>query len=335
MQTRTLGRTGIELSEIGFGVWTISTGWWGEYTEQQAIDLLRAAFDRGIRFFNTSNVYGEDGYGEKLLAKAFSDVRDQVVIATTFGYDVDAPRAEGKGGHAERPHDWSADNVRRSLERSLANLNSEHIDLWQLHNPRTDAMRDDRLWELLGDLRAQGMVKAFGPSIGPAIGWRDEGLFAIENRDIDFIHHIFNMLEQDPGNDFNDAAGEREIGVLVRVPHSSGLLEGKFDRDTTFPEGDHRRHRPKEWLEEGLSKVDALNFLVQGREEATIGQVALKWVLSDPVVTSVQPNIYDAAQIDEFVAAPDVDEFDADELGDVDMLYRQNFGVERETAAAR
>lgn len=335
MKTRTLGRTGLELSEVGFGVWTVSTGWWGSYTEDEAAALLRAAFDLGITFFNTSNVYGADAYGERLIAKALGDVRDQIVVATTFGYDVDAPRAASKGGHAERPHDWSADNVKRSLERSLEALGTDSIDVWQLHNPRMDAMRDDKLWEVLADLKSQGLVTAVGPSIGPAIGWREEGMFAIEHRDIDFVHHIFNMLEQDPGNDFNDAAGENEIGVLVRVPHSSGLLEGKFTKDTKFDANDHRSHRKQEWLDDGLKKVEALDFLVQGREDATIGQVALKWVLSDPVVTSVQPNIYDIEQIREFVAAPEVDEFDADELGEVDMLYRTNFGLDREPVAAR
>lgn len=334
MQTRMLGRTGLELSTVGFGVWTVSTGWWGKYTEDEAIRLLRAAYDNGITFFNTSNVYGENGYGERLLATAFADVRDKVVIATTFGYDVDAPRAAGKGGHTERPHDWSADNVKRSLDRSLENLDTESIDVWQLHNPRMDAVENDALWDLLYDLRKQGLVRAIGPSMGPAIGWRDEGLKVIRERDIDFVHHIFNMLEQDPGNDFNDAAGEREIGVLVRVPHSSGLLEGKYDETTTFDADDHRSHRKKEWLTDGLKKVEAVNFLVDTREEATIGQVALKWVLSDPVVTSVQPNIYDLEQIAEFSQAPEIDEFDADELGDVDMLYRANFGVDREPAGA-
>lgn len=327
MQKRELGRTGISIGEVGFGVWTVSTGWWGEYSEQEAIDLLRGAYERGVTFFNTANVYGDDGYGEQLVAKALADVRDDVVIATTFGYDLEAPRATS--GHAERPHDWSADNVRRSLERSLENLGTDRIDVWQLHNPRFDALRDDALWKLLDDLRAEGLVRAIGPSMGPAIGWREEGVFAITERNIDFIHHIFNVLEQDPGREFTDLAADSEIGVLVRVPHSSGLLEDAYTADTTFDADDHRSHRSREWLEDGLRKVDALRFLLDGRE-ATMGQVALKWLLSDPGVTSVLPNIYNLAQIEEFAAAPDIDEFDADELGEIDALYRVNFGIDRE-----
>ena len=335
MHQRTLGRSGIELSEIGFGVWTVSTGWWGKYTEEEASVILRNAFDHGITFFNTANVYGENGYGEKLIASALADVRDQITVATTVGYDVDAPRPDSHGGHSERPHDWSADNVQRSLERSLTNLGVDCIDVWQLHNPRMDAFRDDALWNQFDEFKRQGLIKSIGPSMGPAIGWREEGLFAIRERDIDFVHHIYNVLEQEPGRDFTDEAGDREIGVLVRVPHSSGLLEGKYTKDTTFDANDHRSHRTKAWLEEGLYKVEQLQFLLEGRDEATIGQVALKWLLADPAVTSVLPNIYSVEQIEEFAAAPDIDEFDADELGDIDMLYRSNFGLEREPAGVR
>lgn len=327
MHHRSVRNTGIQLSEVGFGVWTIASGWWGTYTEDEATKILRAAFDAGITFFNTGNVYGANGYGEQLVARALSDVRDQIVIATTFGYDVDAPRANAHGGHAERPHDWSADNVKRSLEQSLLNLDTDSIDLWQLHNPRMDALKDDALWELLYDLRSQGMIKAVGPSIGPAIGWRDEGMFAIENRDIDFFHHIYNMLEQEPGREFTDAASDRDIAVLVRVPHSSGILEGKYDLDTTFDANDHRSHRTREWLVEGIAKVDALSFLTEGRD-ATIGQVALKWLLTDPGITSVQPNFYGIEQVQEFSVAGDIDEFDADELGEIQLLVKTNFGLD-------
>lgn len=328
MEYRDLGKTGLQVSSVGFGVWTVTTGWWGEYTEEQAKSLMRAAFDRGVTLFNTSNVYGDGGYGERVVGETFADVRDQVVIATTFGYDVDAPRSGS--GHSERPHDWSTENVKRSLETSLKNLGVDAIDMWQLHNPRMDALQNDELWNLLADLKSQGMIKSYGPSMGPAIGWRDEGAWVLQNREIDFFHHIYNMLEQDPGREFIELAAEREIGVLVRVPHSSGLLEGKYNAETTFEKSDHRSHRSKEWLEEGLHKVEQLQFLKDAREDATIGQIALKWLLSDPAVTSVQPNFYGLEQIEEFATAPEVDEFDADELGEVDLLYRANFGLDHE-----
>ncbi|MCW2922610.1 MAG: aldo/keto reductase [Thermoleophilia bacterium] len=325
---RPIRDTGVSVSEIGFGVWTVAAGWWGAYTREEASALIREAYDLGITFFNTSNAYGEDGYGETLVRDALADVREHVTVATTFGYDLDAERAPGSSGQAERPHDWSKENVMRSLERSLSNLGTDRIDLWQLHNPRMDAMHDDALWELLGDLRSQGVVRSFGPSIGPAIGWKDEGLYAIEHRDIDFFHHIYNMLEQAPGRAFLEAAADTDVAMLVRVPHSSGLLEDQFTPDTRFDATDHRSHRREAWLVEGLQKLDSLRFLVEDREGATLGQVALKWVLADPQNATVQPNINTRAQLREFAAAPDVEDLDADELGEIDTLFDLDFGVE-------
>lgn len=332
MEYRYFGNSDLKVSVIGFGLWTVTTGWWGSYTRDEAVGLLRTAFDSGITFFNTANVYGEDGYGETVLREALADQRQNIVIGTTFGYDLDAPR--GGSGHRERPHDWSPANVRRSLERSLENLGIDFIDVWQLHNPRMDALRDDEFWNTVEQIKAEGLVKQVGPSIGPRIGWRDEGVFAIENCPIDFVHHIYNMLEQEPGREFTDKAGERDIAVLVRVPHSSGLLEDRYTLETTFDANDHRSHRDRAWLVDGLEKVGHVRFLLEGRDDATLGQVALKWLLSDPAITSIQPNIYNAEQILEFAAAPDVDEFDADELGEIDALYRVGFGLQRETVEA-
>lgn len=328
MHHRPIGSTGVSVSEISFGVWTISAGWWGTYSHDEACSLLREAFDLGITTFNTSNAYGSDCYGETLVRDALADVRDRITVATTFGYDLDAPREPGKSGQAERPHDWSRDAVLRSLERSLEHLGVDAIDMWQLHNPRMDAMRNDELWEMLYDLRRQGVVKAVGPSIGPAIGWKEEGLFALENRDIDFFHHIYNMLEQDPGRAFNAAAGERDVPMLVRVPHSSGLLEDQYTLDTRFEASDHRSHRRTSWLREGLQKIDSLRFLLEDRNGATMGQLALKWILADPQNATVAPNIMNAEQLREFAAAPDIEDLDADELGEIDTLFDLHFGVE-------
>lgn len=328
IEHRPIRETGVQVSEIGFGVWTIAAGWWGTYTREEATAMIREAFDLGITFFNTSNVYGEDNYGETLVRDALAGVRDQVTIATTFGYDVAAERKPGFSGQAERPHDWSKDNLMRTLEKSLVALGTDSIDMWQLHNPRMDAMQDDALWDALYELRSQGVVKAIGPSIGPAIGWKDEGLFALAERDIDFFHHIYNLLEQEPGRSFTEAAAERDVAMLVRVPHSSGLLEDRYTPETRFDASDHRSHRREAWLHDGLRKLDAIRYLLEDREGATMGQLAIKWLLSDPQNASVQPNINTVEQLREFAAAPDIEELDADEIGEIERLYDLGFGVE-------
>jgi len=322
VKTRTFGTSGIPASEVGFGLWTVSTGWWGEHSDESATALLREAYDLGITFFDTADTYGE-GRGETLLAEALGDVRDDITIATKFGYDIYSPWE--RKGHVERPHDWSPKFIRFALEQSLSRLGTDHIDVYQLHNPRMDAIRSDAVFEVLEEAKAAGKIRAYGVALGPAIGWRDEGIEAFTTRPLAAGQIIHNLLEQDPGRELIDAARANGIGLMARVPHSSGMLEGKYTKDTVFAENDHRRHRPKEWLEQGLRKVERLGFLT---EERTLGQAAIKWLLAEPAVTTVLPNIYDSEQLREFAAAPATTDLSSSELERVADLYANGFYLE-------
>ena len=313
---------GIEVSEIGFGNWTVTTGWWGDYSEADTVALHRAAFDLGVTFFDTSNAYRE-GYGEEVLGKALADVRDEVVIATKFGYDLDA--TAGRRGQQERPHRTDVASVRADLDASLRRLGVDHIDLWQLHNPRMAHLDDDDLFAFLDEAAAAGKIRAYAIALGPKIGWRDEGVHGMRTRDLAAVHMIYNILEQDPGRDLLAVGRETDTRMIVRVPHSSGMLEGDLTADHVFPKHDHRRHRPRSWLVEGVQKVERLRFL----EEAgrTLGQAALRWVLADPGVATTLPNVYGHEQLREFTAASDVPDLSAEELARVAELYADNFGV--------
>jgi aryl-alcohol dehydrogenase-like predicted oxidoreductase len=317
---------GIEISEIGFGNWTMTTGWWGTYTEQEAIDLHLAAFDAGITFFDTSNAYAE-GYAEQVLGKALADVREQIVIATKFGYDLDATGT--RRGQQERPHRTDLASVRADLEASLRRLNVETIDLYMLHNPRMAHLDDDDLWAFLDEQKAAGTIRAYGVALGPKIGWLEEGAHAMRHRDLTAVQMIYNLLEQDPGRELLKVGEETDTKMIVRVPHSSGMLEGNLTADTVFPQNDHRRHRPRSWLVEGVQKVATLDFLT---EERTLGQAALRWILANPYVVSTLPNIYGSEQIKEFAAAADVPDLSDAELARVAELYEANFGVTPVTA---
>ena len=330
MRYRPLAGTDLQVSEVGFGVWTVSAGWWGDYSDEQAIALIQRALELGITFFDTADTYG-DGRGETLLARALAGRRDQVVIGTKFGYD--ASRQEGPRGQRELPQDWSPAFVRRACEASLRRLQTDHIDCWQLHNPKMDAIERDDLWQTLADLRREGKIRSYGVALGPRIGWRDEGLRALRERGVLVIQIIHNMLEREPGDELIAAARETGASVLVRVPHSSGLLEGHFTAETTFPPGDHRRHRPKEWLIDGVRKVEQLRFLEAGGAR-TLGQAALRWLLAEPAIASTLPNIYDAAQLEEFAAASDVPDLTAEELRRCDELYAANFGLAAEAVGS-
>jgi aryl-alcohol dehydrogenase-like predicted oxidoreductase len=325
MKYRRLADTDVTLSEIGFGVWTVSAGWWGDFTDEQAADLLRRALDLGITFFDTGDTYG-NGRGETVLAKAFRDRRDRVVIGTKFGYDFYTD-PDARRGQRERPHNWTPEFVRFALEQSLKRLETDYIDLWMLHNPRLDAIQQDDLFELLERLKSEGKIRAYGASLGPAIGGTEHGDEVLATRKLDALQIIYNLLEQDPGRRFFPLARERNVGILVRVPHSSGMLEGKYTPDTVFPPSDHRSHRPRSWLIEGLQKIETLKFLYRDRG-MTLGQAALKWVLSEPTVTSAQPNIYDVEQLEEFAAAPDKPDLSPADVAEVAALYARNFDVE-------
>ncbi|CAN5632481.1 aldo/keto reductase [soil metagenome] len=324
MKYRNLAGTDIAVSEVGFGVWTISTGWWGEVDDAKSVKLLRSAFEKGINYFDTADTYGS-GKGETILADAFGGMRDEVVISTKIGYDFYNHTA--RRGQQERPQVWSEDFLRFALDESLRRLDTDYVDFLQLHNVKMDAVEDDDLFGLMDEIKSEGKIRSYGIALGPKIGWEEEGIKAMCERGVSGVQMIHNILEQNPGRSLIEAANETDTSLIVRVPHSSGMLEGKYDENTTFADNDHRRHRPKEWLIDGLKKVGQLRFLTDSGER-TLGQAALKFCLADGAVASTLPNIYDEEQLEEFAAAPDVPDLTDDELSRIAELYESNFGLE-------
>jgi aryl-alcohol dehydrogenase-like predicted oxidoreductase len=261
MNYRTYRNTDLRVSEVGFGLWTVSTGWWGSFTEQDAVQLLRRAFDLGITLFDAADTYG-NGLSEELIAKAFSQQRDQIVIATKVGYDF-VHHGNERRGQREIPQDFSPAALVRATEAALERLKSDRIDLLQLHNIRMEQVADDAVWKTLDGLRERGLIRYYGVALGPAIGWLYEGVNCVKQRPVTSVQHIYNLLEQHPGAAIQQAAIENHKATmfLVRVPHSSGMLEGHYTLETTFPPNDHRSHRPRAWLVNGVRKVEQLRFL--------------------------------------------------------------------------
>ncbi len=326
MQFRTYRNTDLTVSTVGFGLWTLSTGWWGNYTESESVALMHKALDLGITLFDAADTYG-NGLSEELIAKAFPKQRDEIVIATKIGYDVANFGADPKRGQRAIPHDFSPAALTRATDAALKRLKTDRIDLMQLHNIEMPQVEDDAPWETLEALKRAGKIRYYGFALGPAIGWLYEGKRALEKRNVTSVQHIYNMLEQHPGKALHDTAlaTGKDTMFLVRVPHSSGMLEGKYTAETEFPENDHRRHRPRSWLLNGIQKVDKLRFL-EGPDR-TLGQAALQWLLADDRVASTLPNIYDEAQLREFAAASDAPALTNDELKAIAALHAENFGV--------
>ena len=324
MRYRTLGDSGVEVSEVGFGAWVVGTDWWGDWTEQEAVELVRHALDRGITYFDTGDVYGH-GDGEELLGRALAERRDEVTLATKVGYDFyNNPQA----GHGELPKRLDPDWVRTCVERSLDRLGVDHLDVLQLHNANVDEVTPE-LMGTLRDLREEGVVDALGWAMGPSIGWLAEHERAAE-LDFDAVQTVFNVFEQTPGRHVLDEIERRnaDTSVVARVPHSSGLLNEQVRPDTELDEGDHRGFRPDEWYETGWEKLDSLRFLERDGER-TMGQAAIQWLLSHDAVASVTPTFHSTADVDEWAAAPETPRLDEEEIARVEALRRENFGVDR------
>jgi aryl-alcohol dehydrogenase-like predicted oxidoreductase len=326
MKYRPYPNTDLVVSEVGFGLWTTATDWWGTMSDDQAVRMLGEALDLGITLFDAADTYG-NGRSEEQLAKAFANRREQVVYATKFGYDFYNYAGERKG-QQEIPADFSPAFVRFALEQSLRRLQTDTIDLYQIHNAHLEQIESDELFALLESFKAEGKIRYYGVALGPAIGWLIEGIEAARARNVTSVQMIWNILEQFPGSEMLRAAREAQAdtGYMVRVPHSSGMLEGKYTADTQFAPGDHRRHRPRSWLLCGIRKVEQLRFLESA--DRTLGQAAIQWLLAEPRVMTVLPNIYDREQLLEFAKASDAPALTNDELARISALYANNFGVD-------
>lgn len=331
MKHRQLKSTDLILSEVGFGVWSVATTWWGVTDRDFGVQLLRKARDLGITFFDTAPAYG-DGYGETILAEAFTPGElNDLVIGTKFGYDLEAPRT----GHRERPHDWSPDAVSKQCDQSLNRLNIDCIDIFQMHNARLDAIRRDDTFDALERLKDAGKIRYYAVAVGPDLGWQDEGVASVSERRVP-AQIIYSILEQDPARAIIDAATANDVGVFTRVPHASGMLDGTHTKDTVldeapFGESDHRSYRRLMWMKSAIRKLAAIDFLLENYD-ATIGQLAIRFCLMPNVVASCTPTITSEEMLDEYVAASDMGSFEATDMTALDHLYTVNFDVDEEPA---
>lgn len=336
MHYRELGDSGLEISEIGFGAWVVGTDWWGDRSEDDAIEMVQYAVDQEITYFDTGDVYGH-GRSEELIGQALAEVRDEVTVATKVGYDFyNNPQA----GHGELPKEMDPEYLREAVEKSLERLGMDSIDVLQLHNANVEEITPDVL-ELLDELEEEGTIEATGLALGPSIGWLAEGDLAIEE-EFDSVQLVWNVLEQEVGNHFLETIEETgsSTSLIPRVPHSSGILNEQVTPETELGEGDHRGFRPDEWYETGWEKLEKLRFLERaeprsaddsnGSRERTMGQASLAWLLSHDAVASVTPTFRTKADIDEWAAASDVPKLSDEEFDRVAELYANDFDIDRD-----
>ncbi len=324
MKFRQLPRTDLVLSEVGFGVWTVATNWWGKLEDAERAALLENAVELGVNFFDTADTYG-DGFGEEILAKVLGHKRNDLVIATKFGYDIYDPTP--RDGHRERPQKFDREFVKFACEQSLRRLDTDYIDLYQVHNPRVEALERDELFETLEQLQFEGKIRHYGVALGPDIGWFEEGEMSMRERQVDSLQIIYSILEMEPAIDFFPIAEECEVGLLSRVPHASNTLTGEFTEAPEFDPSDHRAFRRAEWMREALAKVERVRFLAQ-EDSRTLGQSALQFVLNRPQIVSVLPNFTKMEELHEYTAAVDTPPLTDEEQAYLDELWQNKFYLE-------
>ncbi len=330
MKYRKLGRSGIKVSEIGFGAWTIGLDWWGKkIDDDEAIRMLKRAYDLGINFYETADMYG-NGKSEKIVSQAFKGMRDEVVYSTKWGYDMyDAIQI----GHNELPQKHNPEFLKYALQQSLNRLQTDYIDVYSLHNPKMDAIKNDSLFISLDRLVQSTKIKSHGVALGPAIGWKDEGLLAIEKRNITCLQTVYNLLEQDPGRAFLNAVRKNndDVGIMVRVPDASGVLTGKVNEKTAFDKNDHRSNRKKEWIIEAMQKVEKMKPIANARGWS-ISQLAIKFILSQKEISIVLPTVIDVEEIESFAEMADGKYLSENEMAEITDLYNNNFYIHQQSS---
>jgi aryl-alcohol dehydrogenase-like predicted oxidoreductase len=324
MNYRQLGATDLNVSVVAFGVWSVTTGWWGKVEKQDAIRLLQDANEMGVNLFDTADTYAE-GYGEEIMRDAFAKRRHEIIIGTKFGYDIHAPR---DGFQRERPQKWDPEFIRDACEESLRRLGTDYIDLYQLHNPRVETIRNDAVFDTLDQLVKEGKVRHVGVAIGPDIGWKMEGDASMAERHAESVQVIYSIIEQQPARYFFPTAHENNTGLLARVPHASEILTDEFTAKmkVEFDPSDHRAHRKQEWLDTAFQKRERVLFIAQetGR---TLAQAAVQFCLSEPNIAAVLPNIVRKDQLVEFTDGSDVPALTEDEVTELYRLYDEEFST--------
>ena len=318
MNYRELGRTGWKVSEISFGAWAIG-GFWGGVDDRESLAALHRAVDLGVNFFDTADVYGA-GRSERLLARLRRERSEEIIIATKAGRFLDP--------HIARA--YNRENLSVFIDQSLQNLETESLDLLQLHCPPTEVYYNPELFAALDDFVKHGKIRFYGVSVETV----EQGLKAIEYPGVQTVQIIFNIFRQRPAELFFGEAQKRRVGILARVPLASGLLTGKLTSQSKFEADDHRafnRHgeqfdRGETFsgvdYETGLQAVEELRALIP--EGMTMAQFALRWILMFPAVSCAIPGARRPAQAEDNARASDFPPLSGETMLKVGEIYEQS-----------
>jgi len=318
MKQRIFGRTGRSVSEVGFGAWAIG-GTWGEVSHEDAKSALHAALDAGISFIDTADVYG-DGRSEKIIAEVLNERGgERPFVATKAGRRLSPHVAEG----------YNAENLTAFVDRSLENLQTDTLDLLQLHCPPTEVYYQPEVFAALDEMQAAGKIRAYGVSVEKI----EEALKAMEFPNVTSVQIIYNLFRQRPAELFFQEARRRNVAVIARVPLASGLLTGKMSASTAFSADDHRAfNRNGEAFDKGetfsgvpydvaLDAVEDVRQYVSG--DATMAAFALRWILMADAIGVVIPGAKNREQAQANARASDLPALSDETMAAIKAIYQQ------------
>ncbi|HEV2118524.1 MAG TPA: aldo/keto reductase [Candidatus Bathyarchaeia archaeon] len=313
MKYRVLGKTGLKVSEVGFGAWAIGGNAhgnsYGPTDDKLSLAAVERALELGCNFFDTADVYGH-GHSEELLGQALRGHRSEVIIATKVGGDF---------YHGAPKMNFNADYLEFALGKSCERLGSDYIDLYQLHNPPTQLVKDGRAFKILEKLKASGIIRHYGISIHDP----QEGLLAMRNGELGAVQVAFSILRQEAKNQLFREATKNNVGIIAREPLANGFLAGKLKAESSFSQGDIRHTFPLEYISQLTLAADKLRFLES--KNRTLAQAAVRFVLDHKDVSTVIPGAKTREQVDEDLASSESPSLTGEELLRIKFLRDQGF----------
>jgi len=314
MNYRQLGKTELHVSDIGFGAWGIGgtangSVAYGQTDDAESKRALKYAFDLGVTFYDTSNLYGF-GHSEKLIGEALRDVRDQVIVASKVGF-VDA-----------ETQDFSPAYIQQSIERSLQNIQTDYIDLYQLHSPSIDILqKDDEIVSVLQKLQKEGKIRHYGISLRSP----EDGVIAVREFGFQVIQVNFNMIDQRAlENGLLDFCKDENVGVIIRTPLCFGFLTGAYSNKNSFEDTDHRSKWSAEQIDVWANAYNKFEAGITEHQKQTPAQIALRFCLSYSSISSIIPGMLTTKHVEENIAASDLGPFSQEQYQYIEDMYKKN-----------
>jgi len=311
VRNRSFRKTGLQVSEVGFGAWAIGGTSYGPTDDRVSVQALKKAFDLGVNFFDTADTYG-NGHSEELIGTTFGKIRKEVVIATKGGWDFYHSK--------ERIKDMSGSYLKEALHKSLKRLQTDYVDLYQLHNPDLKTIQEGKIYKILEQFKREGKARFVGISIHEV----EEAKEVILSGKVDAVQLVYNMIEQEMRPEILPLAREKGIAVIVREPLACGFLTGRYTKESVFGEKDHRKRWTREELEEDLAKVEKVKFMAD-RYHISLAKAAFKFVLSHNEISTVIPGGKTPEQVEENVHSVSDGYLNTNNLNELYKIFEKEF----------